>query len=129
MTMPLSNIGLEADIDEIAFHNVELGRQLRFVCVSAEITWPHADMMKRAVSDKSVWPVGYIDAAFGYIPTQAMVAVGGYEVVGFQPLFGVKGEFHADAEESVRSLLLQEPGSELQQQVACNATGVRYAAR
>jgi hypothetical protein len=40
--------------------------------------------------------VGYLGALFGYLPTAAQVAEGGYEVDGFQPLFGLSGHFEAD---------------------------------
>jgi hypothetical protein len=36
---------------------------------------------------------GYLGALFGYLPTAAQVPEGGYEVVGFQPLFGLSGRF------------------------------------
>ena len=39
---------------------------------------------------------GYAGALFGYLPTAAQVAQGGYEVEGFQPLFGLAGRFKAD---------------------------------
>jgi hypothetical protein len=121
-TMPLSRIGLSAKIDEIVFQVFEIGRQLRFVCVSAEITWPYAVMIKESNPAATVWPVGYIDAVFGYLPTQSMLAEGGYEVTGFRSLFGVKGEFHADLEESIRSFLLADPASGTQQSVSSKET-------
>ena len=36
---------------------------------------------------------GYLGALFGYLPTAAQVLEGGYEVEGFQPLFGLSGRF------------------------------------
>ncbi len=39
---------------------------------------------------------GYLGALFGYLPTAAQIPEGGYEVEGFQPLFGLSGHFEAD---------------------------------
>ena len=36
---------------------------------------------------------GYLGALFGYLPTAAQIPEGGYEVEGFQPLFGLSGHF------------------------------------
>ena len=36
---------------------------------------------------------GYLGAAFGYLPTAKQVTEGGYEVNGFQSLFGLSGRF------------------------------------
>ena len=35
-------------------------------------------------------------ALFGYLPTPAQIREGGYEVEGFQPLFGLSGTFDAE---------------------------------
>jgi hypothetical protein len=39
---------------------------------------------------------GYLGALFGYLPTAAQIPEGGYEVEGFQPLFGLSGRFLSD---------------------------------
>ena len=36
---------------------------------------------------------GYLGAVFGYLPTAKQVTEGGYEVNGFQSLFGMSGRF------------------------------------
>jgi hypothetical protein len=47
--------------------------------------------------------VGYLGSVFGYLPTAAQVAEGGYEVEGFQPLFGLSGHFESSRIEEVVS--------------------------
>jgi hypothetical protein len=39
---------------------------------------------------------GYLGALFGYLPTAVQIAEGGYEVEGFQPLFGLSGAFDSE---------------------------------
>jgi neutral ceramidase len=113
VTVPLSAIGLSGEADEIAVHSFDLGEGLRVMCVSAEIVWQYAEIVQQTDTTKQVWPVGYIDQVFGYLPTQAMIAEGGYEVTEFKPQFGVKGQFTTNTEEIIRSCFFQEPESEL----------------
>ena len=38
---------------------------------------------------------GYLGALYGYLPTPRQIGEGGYEVTGFQRLFGLSGNFDA----------------------------------
>jgi hypothetical protein len=71
------------------------------VCISAEVCWEWAELVQRAFPGKTIWPVGYIDRVFGYLPTQAMLPEGGYEITGFQRSFGITGEFIANLDEII----------------------------
>jgi hypothetical protein len=42
---------------------------------------------------------GYLGALYGYLPTPDQIREGGYEVTGFQSLFGLSG--HCDAKKIV----------------------------
>jgi len=79
---------------------VRIGDDLEIIALSAEacVGW-------EAILDQA-FPIapgrirlyaGYLGALFGYLPTEAQVPEGGYEVTGFQPLFGLSGQFQADA--------------------------------
>lgn len=102
---PLSSIGLSATIKEIAFHRINIGDQLALVGISAEVTWGYADIIRRMDRSGYLWPVGYIDHVFGYLPTESMLPEGGYEVEGFQCLFAVEGTFAPTTEQVMRSCL------------------------
>lgn len=75
---------------------LQIGDVLELVVLSAEVTvdWqrildsviPPAPALLRLYT-------GYLGAVFGYLPIAAQVAEGGYEVEGFQPLFGLSGHF------------------------------------
>jgi hypothetical protein len=39
---------------------------------------------------------GYLGALYGYLPTPDQIREGGYEVEGFQSLFGLSGHFDAE---------------------------------
>ena len=80
----------------LAARIVRIGAELEIVALSAE-----ANVEWQRILDETV-PVqagrirlyaGYLGALFGYLPTAEQVPEGGYEVEGFQPLFGLSGHF------------------------------------
>ena len=100
-SIALSALGLSGETDKVTFHSFELNENLRVVGISAEVCWEYAALLKRALPGKTLWPVGYIDSVYGYLPTTAMLAEGGYEVSGFMRSFGIKGESIANIEEII----------------------------
>ena len=58
-----------------------LGEQFVFVGVSAELVIEYAPLLRSIFPGKTVLPVGYMDGICGYLPTTAMVAEGGMEVI------------------------------------------------
>jgi hypothetical protein len=84
---------------DLAVQIVRIGQQLEIVALSAEVTVPWQGILDTALppADGVIrLHAGYAGALFGYLPTAAQVAEGGYEVVGFQQLFGLSGHFEAD---------------------------------
>ena len=93
-----SSRGSKPDKD-LAVQIVRIGKQLEIVALSAEVTVPWQGILDSAVPPPDGvirLYAGYVGALFGYLPTAAQVAEGGYEVEGFQPLFGLSGHFEAD---------------------------------
>ena len=83
----------------LAVQIVRIGQQLEILAFSAEVTVPWQGILDSAIppaADALRLHAGYAGALFGYLPTAAQVAEGGYEVEGFQPLFGLSGHFEAD---------------------------------
>ena len=84
---------------DLAVQIVRIGSQLEIVALSAEVTVPWQGILDSAVPPPDGCIrlyAGYAGALFGYLPTSAQIAEGGYEVEGFQPLFGLSGHFEAD---------------------------------
>jgi len=101
----LAALGISGEIGQVTFHSFDLCEDLRVVGISAEVCWEYAGLIECAFPGKTIWPVGYIDNVFGYLPTKAMLAEGGYEVSGFMRPFGIEGSFVAEIEETIiRSL-------------------------
>jgi hypothetical protein len=78
---------------------VRLGDALELVALSAEVTVEWQAIVDRAIpvrNGRIRLYAGYLGALFGYLPTPVQIREGGYEVEGFQPLFGLSGTFDAE---------------------------------
>jgi hypothetical protein len=78
---------------------IEIGDAIEIIVLSAEVTvqWQRIlDSVVPRTPGRLRLYVGYLGAVFGYLPTASQVREGGYEVEGFQPLFGLAGHFEAD---------------------------------
>jgi hypothetical protein len=80
----------------LAAQVVRIGEELEILALSAEPSIEWERILDEAVplrSGRIRLYAGYLGAVFGYLPTAAQVPEGGYEVEGFQPLFGLSGNF------------------------------------
>jgi hypothetical protein len=78
---------------------VRIGDELEIVALSAEVTVEWERILDQAIPTapgRIRLHAGYLGALFGYLPTAAQIPQGGYEVEGFQPLFGLSGRFQSD---------------------------------
>jgi hypothetical protein len=83
----------------LAVQVVRLGDAIELVALSAEATVEWREIIDRAIpvrNERIRLYAGYLGALFGYLPTAVQIAEGGYEVEGFQPLFGLSGKFDSD---------------------------------
>jgi len=75
---------------------VRIGEELEIVALSAEVNVEWQPILDEAVPVQAGLIrlyAGYLGALYGYLPTAAQIPEGGYEVEGFQPLFGLSGRF------------------------------------
>lgn len=80
----------------LAVQIVRIGEEFEIVALSAEacVEWePILDEAVPPPAGRIRLYAGYLGALFGYLPTAAQIPEGGYEVEGFQPLFGLSGHF------------------------------------
>jgi hypothetical protein len=78
---------------------VRIGEELEIVALSAEASVEWQRILDEAVpvpSGRIRLYAGYLGALFGYLPTAVQIPEGGYEVEGFQPLFGLSGKFDSE---------------------------------
>ncbi len=114
MTVLTSGLGITSDVREMSVQTIELGGRVVLAALSAEAIWEHAENLKIRFPSKQIWPIGYADHTFGYLPTRVLIEEGGYECVGFMEHFGVSGAFVPMIDEIVleafTKLILQNQG-------------------
>jgi hypothetical protein len=79
---------------------IRLGDSIELVALSAEVTVEWQGILDREIpaqAGRIRLYAGYLGALFGYLPTPVQIREGGYEVEGFQPLFGLSGHFDEEA--------------------------------
>jgi hypothetical protein len=67
----------------VTVHGVQLGEGLRLVGLEGEPVAGLGNAMLRSYPEGVTFPLGYVDGAQAYLPTDAMLDEGGYEVVSF----------------------------------------------
>jgi hypothetical protein len=78
------------------------GGDLSFVFVGSEVCSPYRQKFA-AVAKKGTWFSGYLNHVQCYLPDDAQILEGGYEVAGFFESFGHSGPFHPQIEDRVMS--------------------------
>jgi hypothetical protein len=83
----------------LAVQIVRFGDMVELVALSAEATVEWQDIIDREIpvrNGRIRLYAGYLGALFGYLPTAQQIPQGGYEVEGFQALFGLSGKFDSE---------------------------------
>jgi hypothetical protein len=83
----------------LAAQIVRLGDVFELVALSAEVTVEWQEIIDREIpvrNGRIRLYAGYLGALFGYLPTAIQIRESGYEVEGFQPLFGLSGHFNPE---------------------------------
>jgi hypothetical protein len=92
--LPLKELIPSAEAARAAsLHRVSFGPELGVLGTSAEPVAEYADQIADQAAPTMLFPVGYIDEVYGYLPTQAVLREGGYEAEGFFLSFGLEGHF------------------------------------
>jgi hypothetical protein len=84
---------------QLSVQILRLGDELEVVALSAEPTVEWQRILDEAcphTSQSIRLYTGYLGDVFGYLPTARQVTEGGYEVNGFQSLFGMSGRFDSN---------------------------------
>lgn len=103
--LELAKLGITGEIERLGLHSVEIHEKLLIIGISAEVCWEYAELVRRRFPHAIVWPLGYTDSVFGYLPTGSMVTEGGYETDAFMQPFGIRGKFVSNVDEVVMANL------------------------
>lgn len=89
----------------MTLHIVTLGRGFCWVGLGAEVAVAYRHVVEGVFPGYRVFSVGCIDHVRGYLPTDAMIQEGGYEVVGFRKAFAFDGQYKPGVEAKVQNAL------------------------
>jgi len=83
---------------------VRFGEDLCMVAIGGEVVVDYAIRLRREFDDERLWVAGYSNEVFAYVPSERILAEGGYEGGGAMVYFGWHGPFKPGVEELVVGL-------------------------
>ena len=83
------------------------GSDLTLVALGGEVVVDYALRLRRDHPRDNVWPVGYANDVFGYVPSRRVLEEGGYEGGGSLLYYGRPGPFDATVEDRIFAALEQ----------------------
>jgi hypothetical protein len=81
------------------------GTDLTLVAIGGEVVVDYALRLRRDHPDDHVWPIGYANDVFGYVPSRRVLDEGGYEGGGALLYYGRPGPFDATVEDRIFAAL------------------------
>lgn len=82
---------------------VRFSDDLVMVAIGGEVVVGYALRLKRELPDEPLWVAGYCNEVFGYVPTEKVLAEGGYEADFSQIYFGFHGPYKPGLEDKLIS--------------------------
>ena len=79
----------------------QLGREVTVVALAGEVVVDYAIRLRQELKVKNLWPIGYANDVFAYIPSVRILREGGYEALGSGIYYGVPGPFAEPTEEII----------------------------
>lgn len=87
----------------LELQTVEFGRSLALVTMAGEMSAEYGLRLVRELGGRfgAIWPVGYTNDLFGYVPSERQIPEGGYEVIGSQMFMGRPGPLESGTEAKI----------------------------
>lgn len=79
----------------------QLGKDLTLVALAGEVVVDYAIRLRKELQGKTLWPIGYANDVFAYIPSVRILREGGYEALGSGIYYGIPGPFAEPVEELI----------------------------
>jgi neutral ceramidase len=67
---------------------IQFGKDLTMVAMSGEVVVDYVHEVEKAIGPLNLWPMGYCNDYFGYLPSQRVIQEGGYETRGLNSGLG-----------------------------------------
>ena len=80
---------------------IRFGDDLSLIGLSGEVVVDYALLLRKQFEGQRIWVAGYCNEVFGYLPSERVLAEGGYEGGGAMKYFGRHGPFEPGVEDRV----------------------------
>lgn len=80
---------------------VRFGKDWALVALGGEVVVDYALRLKKELADRPHWTAGYCNEVFGYVPSERVLAEGGYEAEFSQIYFGWHGPYRPGLEAKI----------------------------
>ncbi|MHC4401473.1 MAG: neutral/alkaline non-lysosomal ceramidase N-terminal domain-containing protein [Planctomycetota bacterium] len=84
---------------------IRFGDDLALVALAGEVVVDYALRLRGEFTDEPIWIAGYANEVFAYVPSERVLAEGGYEGGGAMVYFGWHGPFKPGVEDRVVGLV------------------------
>lgn len=84
---------------------VRFGKDLALVALAGEVVVDYAIRLRKEFPNQRLWVAGYCNEVFAYIPSERVLAEGGYEAGGSAVYFGLHGPFQPGLEDRIVNLV------------------------
>lgn len=84
---------------------VRFGKDLALVALAGEVVVDYAIRLRKEFPGERLWVAGYCNEVFAYIPSERVLAEGGYEAGGSAVYFGLHGPFQPGLEDRIVHLV------------------------
>jgi len=85
-------------------HVVRFGKSLSLIALAGETVVDYALRLRKDMADSRIWVAGYCNEVFAYVPSERVLAEGGYEGGGAMKYFGLHGPFQPGLEDRIVGL-------------------------
>ncbi|MCC6162039.1 MAG: neutral/alkaline non-lysosomal ceramidase N-terminal domain-containing protein [Acidobacteria bacterium] len=82
-----------------------IGKDVTLVAIGGEVVVDYALRLRREHPDANIWPVGYANDVFGYVPSRRILQEGGYEGGGALLYYVQPGPFDTSVEDRIFAAL------------------------
>lgn len=107
-SVPLSELieGIQRD-RPVRLQRIALSDDVQLIGLGAEVVACYSPMVQNLIKPADLIPVGCVGDCYGYLPSESMLAEGGYEVNGFFKPFSLTGRFRQSVQKRVMDALAQ----------------------
>ena len=84
---------------------VRFGDDLSLIALAGEVVVDYALRLRKEFAGRRIWVAGYCNEVFAYVPSERVLAEGGYEAGGAMKYFGFHGPFKPGVEDRVVGLV------------------------